>query len=106
MTSLELVPFVQWKPRNPFAPIHGLLILQGPMTIWGWIAIQLKLGWESLSPMKHKDLPSSNQKGWQSSWPMGLEDPSSPLSWISWWGLLSLILIFSVRWPSHPTFSS
>jgi hypothetical protein len=60
-----------------------------------------------LGPMKQKkDIPSSNQRGWQSPWLMELEDPSSSLSWISWWGLLSLILIFSVRWPSHPTFSS
>ncbi len=25
-----------------------------PMRIWEWMAIQLKLGWESLGPMKHK----------------------------------------------------
>jgi len=55
MTFLELVPLIQWKRRNPFAPIHGLLILQGPMKIWAWIAIQLKLGWESLGSMKHKN---------------------------------------------------
>jgi hypothetical protein len=54
MTFLELVPLVQWKLWNPFAPIDGLLILQGPMKIWEWMAIQLKLGWESLGPMKHK----------------------------------------------------
>jgi hypothetical protein len=54
MTFLEFVPLVQWKLRNPFAPINGLLILQGPMRIWEWIAIQLKLGWKSLGPMKHK----------------------------------------------------
>jgi hypothetical protein len=54
MTFLELVPLVQWKLRNPFAPINGLFILQGPMRIWEWIAIQLKLGWESLGPMNHK----------------------------------------------------
>ncbi len=54
MTFLELVPLVQWKFRNPFAPINGLLILQGPMRIWEWITIQLKLGWESLGPMNHK----------------------------------------------------
>jgi hypothetical protein len=53
-----------------------------------------------------RDIPSSNQRGWQSSWLMGLEDPTSPLSWISWWGFLSLILIFFVRWSSHPTSSS
>jgi hypothetical protein len=54
MTFLELVPLVQWKLRNPFAPTNGLLIFQGPMKIWKWITIQLKLGWESLGPMKHK----------------------------------------------------
>jgi hypothetical protein len=54
MTFLELVPLVQWKLRNPFAPTNGLFILQRPMRIWEWIAIQLKLGWESLGPMKHK----------------------------------------------------
>ncbi len=54
MTFLELVPLVQWKLWNPFAPINGLLILQGSMRIWEWIAIQLKLGWKSLGPMKHK----------------------------------------------------
>ncbi len=36
------------------APINDFLILQGPMRFWEWIAIQLKLGWESLGPMKHK----------------------------------------------------
>jgi hypothetical protein len=54
MTFLELVPLVQWKFWNPFAPINGLPILQGPMRIWEWMAIQLKLGWESLVPMEHK----------------------------------------------------
>ncbi len=54
MTLLELISLVQWKLRNPFAPINGLFIFQGPMKIWECIAIQLKLGWESLSPMKHK----------------------------------------------------
>jgi hypothetical protein len=49
MTFLALVPLVQWKLRNPFAPINGLLILQGLMKIWECIAIQLKLGWESLA---------------------------------------------------------
>jgi hypothetical protein len=24
------------------------------MRFWEWISIQLKLGWESLGPMKHK----------------------------------------------------
>ncbi len=51
---LELVPLVQWELRNPFAPINDFLILQGPMRFWEWISIQLKLGWESLGPMKHK----------------------------------------------------
>ncbi len=54
MTFLELVPLVQWKLWNPFAPTNGLPILQGPMRIWEWMAIQLKLGWESLVPMEHK----------------------------------------------------
>jgi hypothetical protein len=54
MTLLELVPLVQWKLWNPFAPINGLLIFQGPMRIWECIAIQLKLGWKSLGLMKYK----------------------------------------------------
>jgi hypothetical protein len=38
-----------------------------------------------LGPNETKNIPSSNQIGWQSSWLMGLEDSSFPLSWISWW---------------------
>jgi hypothetical protein len=63
MTILELVSLVQWNLRNPFTPINGLLILQGPMKIWECIVIQLKLGWESLGPMKHKTILMTNEIG-------------------------------------------
>jgi hypothetical protein len=51
-----------------------------------------------------KNIPSSNQIAWQSSWLMGLEDSSFPLDILM--KFLSLILILSVRWPSHLTSSS
>jgi len=59
---------------------------------WEWFALQLILGWEFLGPMRHKNIPSSNQIGWQSSWLMRLEDSSFPLSWISWWGFWAWFL--------------
>jgi hypothetical protein len=41
-----------------------------------------------------KNIPSSNQIGWQSSWLMGLEDSSFPLSWISRWNSWAWSLSF------------
>ncbi len=88
------------------APINGFLILQGPMRFWEWIAIQLKLGWESLGPMKHKRDSILQSKRMTILMTNGIRRSIPPLSWISWWSLLSLILIFSIRWPSHLTSSS
>jgi hypothetical protein len=47
-----------------------------------------------LGPNETQNIPSSNQIRWQSSWLMGLEDSSFPLSWISWWGSWAWSLSF------------
>jgi hypothetical protein len=94
------------KASKSLAPINGLLILLEPMRIENKLPSNWVYDENSWAQWDTRNIPSSNQIGWQSSWLMGLEDSSFPLSWISWWGLLSLILILSVRWHSHPTSSS
>jgi len=82
--SFKILPSNQW----PFHPSKA-------NKNWEWFALQLILRREFLGPMRHKkNIPSSNQIGWQSSWLMGLEDSSFPLSWISWRGSWASSLSF------------
>jgi hypothetical protein len=64
-------------------PINGLFILQEPMRIENDLLSNWFYDENFWAQWNTKNIPSSNQIGWQSSWLMGLEDSSFPLSWIS-----------------------
>ncbi len=82
--SFKILPSNQWPPHPSRANEN-----------WKWFALQLIFGLGFLGLMRHtKKIPSSNQIGWKSSWIMGLEDSSFPLSWISWQGSWTWSLSF------------
>ncbi len=93
--SFEILPSNQW-------PLHPSKAKE----IWEWFAFQLILGWEFLGPMRHKknSILQSNRVTILMTNGIGGLILSLILDILM--RFLNLILILSVHWPSHPTFSS
>jgi len=68
------------KDLKSFASINDLLILLKPMRIENKLPSNWFEDENSWAQWDTKNIPSYNQIGWQSSWLMGLEDSSLPLS--------------------------
>ncbi len=93
--NFEILPSNQW-PSHPSRTNEN----------WEWFALQLILGWEFLGPMRHKKYSILQSNRMIILMTNGIGELILPLILDILMKFLSLILIFSICWPSHPTSSS
>jgi hypothetical protein len=93
--SFEILPSNQWPPHPSRANDN-----------WEWFSLQFILRWELLRPMRHKKYSILQSNRMIIFMTNGIGGLILPLILDILMRFLSLILILSVRWPSHPTSSS
>ncbi len=93
--SFEILSSNQWPPHPSKANEN-----------WEWFALQLILGCELLGPMRHKKYSILQSNRMTILMTNGIGGLIFSLILDILMRFLSLILILSVRWPSHPTSSS
>jgi hypothetical protein len=93
--SFEIFPSNQW-PSHPLRANENC----------EWFVFQLILGWEFLGLMRHKKYSILQSNRMTILMTYGIGGLILPFILDILMRFLNLILILSVRWPSHPTSSS
>jgi hypothetical protein len=93
--SFKILPSNQWPPHPSRVNVN-----------WEWFALQLILRWEFLGPMRHKKYSILQSNRMTILMTNGIGGFILPFILDILMRFLSLILILSVCWPSHPTSSS